>query len=104
MEKYTIKISLSASEDLKQITLYIKTVLKVPSTARNYLKLLKQEIDKLAILPKRHEVIEKEKINQSNVRKLIVKNYIIFYIVNDDEKIVNVERILYGASNWIGKI
>ena len=104
MEKYTIKISLSAGEDLKQIALYIKTALKVPSTARNYLKLLRQEIDKLTILPKRHEVIEKDKINQSNVRKLIVKNYIIFYIVNDEEKIVNVERILYGASDWINKL
>lgn len=104
MEKYTIKISLSASEDLKQIALYIKTALKVPSTARNYLKVIRQEIDKLAFLPNRHEIIEKEIINQSNVRKFIVKNYIIFYVVDDGEKIVNVERILYGASNWIDKI
>ena len=101
MEKYTIKISLSASEDLKQIALYMRNVLKIPNTARNYLKLLIQEIDKLAILPKRHEVIEEEKINQPNVRKLIVKNYIILYIVDDEEKIVNVERILYGASDWM---
>ena len=104
MEKYTIKISLSASGDLKQIALYMRNVLKVPNTARNYLKLLRQEINKLAILPNRHEIIEKEKIEQSNVRKLIVKNYIIFYIVDDEKKIVNVERILYGASNWIDKI
>ena len=104
MEKYTIKISLSASEDLKQITLYMKQVLKVPNVARNYLKLLRQEIDKLETLPKRYEVIEKEKINQFNVRKLIVKNYIVFYIVDDEEKVVNIERILYGASDWKNKL
>lgn len=104
MEKYTIKISLSASDDLKQIAVYMRNVLKVPNTARNYLKLLRQEIDKLAILPKRHEVIEKETINQFDVRKLVVKNYIIFYIVDDEEKTVNVERILYGASDWMNEL
>ena len=104
MEKYKIRISFSASEDLKQIALHIKNVLKVPSTARNYLKLLRQEIDKLEILPNRHEKIEEEKVHQSNVRKLIVKNYIIFYIVDDGEKTVSIERILYGASDWINKL
>ena len=101
MEKYKIRISFSASEDLKQIALHIKNVLKVPSTARNYLKLLRQEIE---ILPNRHEKIEEEKVHQSNVRKLIVKNYIIFYIVDDGEKTVSIERILYGASDWINKL
>lgn len=104
MEKYTIKISLSASDDLKQIAVYMRNVLKVPNTARNYLKLFRQEIDKLAVLPKRHEVIEKETINQFAVRKLVVKNYIIFYIVDDEEKTVNVERILYGASDWMNEL
>ena len=104
MEKYKIRISFSASEDLKQIALHIKNVLKVPSTARNYLKLLRKEIDKLEILPNRHEKIEEEKVHQSNVRKLIVKNYIIFYIVDDGEKTVSIERILYGASDWTNKL
>ena len=38
------------------------------------------------------------------IRKLIIKNYIIFYRVNEEENIVNIERILYSASNWINEL
>ncbi len=33
-------------------------------------------------------------------RKLIVNNYIVFYLVNEIEKQVVIMRILYGAQNY----
>ena len=82
----------------------MKNILNIPNTAINYLRLFKREIKKLEFLPKRYKQIEKGKINQIGVRKLVVKNYIVFYIVNDKENSVVIERILYGASNWINNL
>lgn len=39
-------------------------------------------------------------IKKYKFRKLIIKNYIAFYRINEDEKTVNVERILYGGTDW----
>ena len=43
-------------------------------------------------------------IKKYKFRRLIIKNYIAFYRINEDEKIVNVERILYGATDWKNKL
>lgn len=66
--------------------------------------LIKKEIDSLEYLPQRFAIIDDEIIRDLKIRKLIVKNYIIFYRINEDKKIVNVDRIIYGASNWISKL
>ena len=49
-------------------------------------------------------IIDDDSIKDLNIRKLNVKNYIAFYRVNEDKKIVNIERILYDASDWINKL
>jgi plasmid stabilization system protein ParE len=43
-------------------------------------------------------------LKKYKIRKLIIKNYIAFYRINEDEKIVNVERILYSAADWKNKL
>ena len=54
--------------------------------------------------PQKFAIIDDSSVKDLNFRKLIIKNYIAFYRVNEEKKIVNVERILYGASNWINKL
>lgn len=71
---------------------------------KNMHGLIKKEIDSLEYLPQRFAIIDDEIIRDLKIRKLIVKNYIIFYRINEDKKIVNVDRIIYGASNWISKL
>lgn len=41
-----------------------------------------------------------EPLKNKGYRKLIVDNYIAFYLVNETEKQVVVMRILYGAQNY----
>ena len=36
--------------------------------------------------------------------QLNIRNYLAFYRVNEEEKVVNVERILYGSSEWINRL
>lgn len=104
MEKYEIKFSKDARGDYLNIIRYIKYNLVEPSIANRYAGLIKEEINKLEYAPQKFAIIPSDIINHDNVRKLIIKNYIVFYRVNEKEKIVNIERILYGASNWKDKI
>lgn len=66
--------------------------------------LMKKEIDSLECYPHRFAIIDDDIIKDLNVRKLIVKNYIVFYRINEEKKTVNVDRIIYSASDWTNKI
>ena len=103
-EKYEIKLSIKAKDDLKSIVLYIKNNLNEPAIANKYAKIIREEIQTLGYSPQKFAVIDDSSVKDLNIRKLIVKNYIAFYRVNEENKVVNVERILYGSSNWINEL
>ncbi len=100
MAKYKIKFSKDARNDYFNIIRYIKYKLFEPDIANNYAKMIKEEINKLEYTPQSFAIIPNDTIKYNNIRKLIIKNYIVFYRVNESDKMVNIERILYGASNW----
>ena len=103
-EKYELKLSIKAKDDLKSIVLYIKNNLNEPAIANKYAKIIREEIQTLGYSPQKFAVIDDNSVKDLNLRKLIIKNYIAFYRVNEENKVVNVERILYGASNWINEL
>ena len=103
-EKYKIELSIKAKEDIKSIVLYIKNNLNEPSIANKYAKTIKEEIKTLEYSPKKFAIIDDDSIKDLEVRKLNIKNYLAFYRVNEKGKVANVERILYGASDWINKL
>ena len=100
MDKYKIELSDEADQDFVDIVWYIKNKLLEPGIAENYANLMEKQIKTLEYSPERYAVIDRESIRHYNLRKLVIKNYIAFYRVNADEKIVNVERILYGGMDW----
>ncbi len=104
MKQYKIKFSKDARNDYLGIIRYIKYRLLEPDIANKYAKLIKEEIKKLEYDPQRFAIIPPDIIKYNNIRKLIIKKYIVFYRINEDEKIVNIERILYSAANWKDKI
>ena len=104
IEKFKVLLSIKAKEDLKDIVFYIKNNLKEPAIAGKYAKMIKDEVKGLSYFPQRNAIIDDDIITDLKVRKLIIKNYIAFYRINEENNIVNVERILYGASNWINEL
>ena len=104
IEKYEIKLSIKAKDDLKSIVDYIKNNLNEPAIANKYAKIIRREIKDLEYYPQKFAIIDDSSVKDLNIRKLIIKNYIAFYRVNEESKVVNVERILYGASNWINEL
>lgn len=100
-EKYDVKVSIEAEKDLQNIIIYINDKLKETSIAKKHINLMRKEIKSLEYYPQRYAVIDNERIKKFKFRKLIIKKYIAFYRINEEKKIVNVERVIYGASDWM---
>ena len=103
-EKYEIELSGKAKEDLKKIVIYIKKNLNEPTIARKYAQLINERIRTLKYIPQRNMIIEDNEIKHLNIRRLLIKNYIAFYRIDESKRIVRIERILYGASNWMSNL
>ncbi len=104
MDKYKVELSIQAKNDYKSIIHYIKYELLEPTIAEKYANLIRNELTSLEYQPSKFSIIGNNAIKKYQFRKLVMKNYIAFYRINDKDKIVNVERILYNASNWMDKL
>ncbi len=104
MKKYKIQLSIKAKNDYKKIINYIKNELLEPSIANKYTELINNAIQTLEYSPQKYSIIDDDAIKKIEFRKLVIKNYMVFYKINEKEKIVEVYRILYGASNWIKRL
>lgn len=103
-EKYEIELSGKAKEDLKKIVIYIKKNLNEPTIARKYAQLINERIRTLKYIPQRYMIIEDNEIKHLDIRRLLIKNYIVFYRIDESKRIVRIERILYGESNWMSNL
>lgn len=104
MDNYTIRFATIAYKDLEDVYKYIRNELKEPNIAvRTYNKIV-YEIKKLEFFPKRHPIIQLDSNPYSIVRILSINKIVALYVVDDDEKVVRIKRILYGASNWEEKL
>jgi len=103
-ERYEVKISGKAKEDLRNIITYINETLNEPTIAKKYAKVIKERIKSLEYFPQRYVIIDDKKLMDLTIRRLIIKNYIVFYRINENKKIVTIERIIYGKNDWINKL
>lgn len=104
MSKYNIEITEPAEKDLYGIGQYIAKELLEPAIAKKVVEKIGEVILKLEELPLRNALVTDEKLALRGIRKIIMDNYIVFYIVTEEQKTVTIVRILYGRRNWISLI
>ena len=59
---------------------------------------------KLAFLPKSHSLIEEEPWRSEGVRKIIVKNFFIYYWVDDKNSRVQIIAVIYSRRDRIKQL
>jgi toxin ParE1/3/4 len=101
MDRYSIDITEPAETDLIEIGNYIASELLEPSIAQKVVGKIGEAILALEELPFRNALVVDEKLAFQGIRKIIVENYIVFYIVTEGSKTVTVVRILYSKRDWI---
>jgi len=101
MANYRVDVSEPAESDLGDIIRYIVSQLSVPLTALNLMELLEEAMGGLSDMPQRYPSVADERLAQMGYRKLLVKNYIVFFSVDEKNRVVDIERILYGRRDWL---
>jgi plasmid stabilization system protein ParE len=97
---YSINITDAAEQDILSTVNYIAAVLKVPVTANNLLDELEKCEKILEETPNIYPFVPDEYLAEKGFKFVMVKNYILFFIVDEDDMIVNVVRFLYGRRDW----
>lgn len=100
LAEYKVIMESLAQKDLQGILRYITDTLKEPVVARRIYTLIKEQILALGQMPLRHSMIQDQPYAAIGVRKLLIENYIAFYVINEARYEVHVLRILYNRREW----
>lgn len=96
MERYDVRVTPTAREHLEGIRHYLTYELKSPVVARKLLTLLRESMERLAIMPASYRVIDEEPWGSQGVRKILVKNYYIYFWVDEENQSVFILAVIYS--------
>lgn len=82
MKEYLVEISETAEQDLENIISYLRHNLAGDIIADKYKILFKQELKNLENVAGSMPILDEELTGHKNIRKVNVRNYIIFYTVD----------------------
>jgi plasmid stabilization system protein ParE len=91
--KYRIKYLPETATDRAEIRTYL--IQYYESTVRMFFALLKKKISRLKEFPYSCPIYE----DDPDYRRMVVGDYLVFYMVNDDDKTVEIHRIFHGSQN-----
>lgn len=104
MNEYEVRVTRLALGQMKEIVHYISNDLMAPDAADNLLDKMKAEITKLSSFPKNHALIDEEPWRTEGVRKIVVKNFLIYYWVDDENNRVQVTAVIYSRRDQIRQL
>ena len=104
MERYNVIITPDAAVDLSQLKSYIAYTLQAPETALKYIRGLRQEIEKLDSFPGAVAPVPDEPWHSRGIRRIIHKNFYIYYRIDESTKCVHVLNVIYVRRNQLNAL
>ena len=102
--EYKVKITPFAVSQLAETVKYISDVLLAPETAAKWLDVLQSSIKSLSSMPNRFPLTEEQPWREKGIRKLNVKGFLVYYLVDEGHKTVTVTAVVYGRRDQIGAL
>ncbi|WP_454962203.1 type II toxin-antitoxin system RelE/ParE family toxin [Eggerthia catenaformis] len=103
-DSYKVGYSINALDDLREIYAYIANKLLIPETATAQLGRIRKEVHSLDFMPTRYALVEWGPWHSMKIHQLPVDNFIVYYLVDDEERTVTIARIFYGGRDIEGII
>ena len=97
---YSLDITDIAEEDILSAARYIANVLKAPAAANKLLDEIEKYEEILENTPNMYPFVSDEYLAGKGLKFVMVKNYIMPYTVNEDEKKVSIIRFLHSRRDW----
>lgn len=98
---YKIVIGKYAKKDLNDIYDYISNTLFNNEAANQLLDKINLKFEQIKLFPKSAPLINNEYVKNKNIRKILIDNYIAFYIVDETKFEIRILRIVYGMMNYL---
>ncbi|WP_044391488.1 type II toxin-antitoxin system RelE/ParE family toxin [Mesobacillus subterraneus] len=89
---------------MHEITLYIASELKAPDAALNLLEALEDAISSLSEFPQRIALTEEEPWHSYGIRKMPVKNFLVYFWIDEDYVKVQVTAVVYGKRDQVHQL
>ena len=93
---YNVKITSQAEEQIQEIVYYISHELKAPDAALQLLDALEDAFSSLTHFPQRVVLVEDEPWHAKGIHRLPVKNFLIYFWIDEDNMRVQITAIIYG--------
>lgn len=93
---YKVHFSEQAAVDLDEIIKYINDELCSPQAAGRFFHVVNEKIGLLRDNPYMFPLYHNERLSAEGYHSVVIRNFLMFYLVDDGEMNVNISRILYG--------
>ena len=101
---YEVKLTAQAIGQIAETLQYISKTLLAAATARIWADTLQREIAKLAYLPSRYPLTAEGPWRTKGIRKMPVKNFLVYYLIDEEEKTVWVTAVIYGRREQLAAL
>lgn len=101
MKSYAVKITSYAQKQMAEIRDYIAFRLCSPDSAANLLREMYKATTSLSQMPERFGKIEEEPWRERGIRKLSVKNFFVYYWIDEESSVVYVTAVTYAMRDQI---
>lgn len=102
--RYEVKLTSQAIGQIAEIVQYISKALSVPETARKWADTLQSEIAKLDFMPSRYPLTEEEPWHTKGIHKMPFRNFLVYYLIDEERKAVWVTAVIYGRRDRIAAL
>ncbi|MGN1301235.1 MAG: type II toxin-antitoxin system RelE/ParE family toxin [Clostridia bacterium] len=99
--QYKVIITPTAYREINKIYDYITEELYAKNAANDLMEKVEEEVQRLKYAPKIHTEIEKIDELKRNYRRIVIKNYIILYTIDEEKNVVFISHMYYGGRNYI---
>lgn len=99
--KYTLYITPSAEREINDAADYIEYALKNPQAADDLLDDVENVLSTLRERPQRIRMIPDPVLEAWGIRFIRIRNYLAFFVVDEERQRVNIVRFLYAKRDWM---
>ncbi len=103
-DNYQVIFTKQAKREIKSAYQYISKTLYAKTSALQLMKEINIKVENLTIFPRLYCELEIPNLKDIRYRRIVVKNYIIIYKVNENKKEIYILHIFHSKSDYQRKL
>lgn len=104
MDKFRVIITPDAAANIISVKDYIALTLKEPQTALKLVRALREKIEALDSMPGAIALVPDEPWRSRGLRRILYKNFYVYYYVDVEKKRVYVMNVIYARSDRLNEL